>query len=565
MTNIRKTLLNLLNSYKNTEYCTPVDFIEDQLKEEKLSFDNDVVDQFIKLIQHEGFLKSIVKKFDSLHKHRTFNENSVEVFIFFVIFLLDETNFQNLLHPSVHHLKSLLYFLSSEEHYEFIAKSASKFFENEYVVNVIMCPLLNKAKVLKTLGKYIQEQENIKIPKLHVTKPVEFNLKKWPKEIPPPPLNTPNDKEGIPPVGRVPKTNWFPDLSIQNSLKKDHIKNLLKAKKLLDQAMKMSKHLTRPRKIETDISTEPVVIKPKKVPNTLKKEVEIKGNITTTLREAALLMKEQEDEISRIEEIIKGGYNMQKIEEIELEDRRRDNQKAMEDIQKKHLKGLITFEEAILAKKKLLELNRMKTSEMKVMKIDLAEKLDKWRQEEQEKVKAQVEKCQKSKQDMKESEKKLLEKKQTEVRIQQFETKELLKKSGEKKAKELARKMELIQEIRSLHELTMRLNESKKEFDPTETPNLGLLCEMSIAELHERLFIAKMTMQKELEERRRCIVKKKMQQQIMIQNVKDFISQTRKMSKPSSMPIFTPDLEQSADLVELRKRLEEKRNLRMKT
>nr|XP_023013504.1 uncharacterized protein LOC111503439 [Leptinotarsa decemlineata] len=559
--NVYKALLKLFSTYKNAEYCTPVDFVEEQLKN-GLNIDEDL---FIQLVQHEAFLAEISEQFIFLNKPMECNRTNLIVLIYFIIFLLDETSFQNILHHSMHRWKNLLYFLSSEEQYGYITKTASSYFDNDHVLKNIIHPLLNKAQVLKLLAEYLEDQKRCKFPTRQLTQPVEFKFQLKVRNSPPPPSNTPMEPLGLPPRKAIPRTNYIPDLRVLQSIRKDHHRNLVRAKNLLAEAMKMGECLTRAKKyMKTPISKLPT-IKARRVPATLKKVVETKGNLTTTLREAAFLMKEHETEIHSIEEIIKGGFSEQRIQELEIEDRIRSERRAIEDIQKKHLLGLLTFEEAILAKKKLVEVNKLRSMEVKATKQELADKLDKWRQEEQNKIKAQVERCQKSKVDAKEAETKLLEQKQTEVRLQQYETKELLKKVEMEKAKELARKVELIQEIKTLHEITTKMNESKKEFDPTESPNLGLMCEMSIAELNERLFITKMVMKQELEQKRKSILTKKEDQREMVNNVKNFIAQARKVPKPVSRPILMTTAEQSADLVELRKRLEEKRNLRIQT
>lgn len=211
----------------------------------------------------------------------------------------------------------------------------------------------------------------------------------------------------------------------------------------------------------------------------------------------------------------------------------------------------------------MFEDNKKKVQEFKDARAGLLEQLEDWRSQEQEKIKELVEKCQKSKKDLKEIERKHLENKQTQVRLQQYETKEMLRKLYVEKDKELANKIELIKEIKAIHEMNIRMT-AKKEFDPTEIKKLGLFCEMSIAELQERLILVKMEMKDELKAKRQRILARKSEQQLMIENVKNFIAQKRRMSKTQSVPICSSNLERSPDLLELEKLLQEKRNLRMK-
>jgi hypothetical protein len=71
---------------------------------------------------------------------------------------------------------------------------------------------------------------------------------------------------------------------------------------------------------------------------------------------------------------------------------------------------------------------------------------------------------------------------------------------------EMRRKIDLIQQIRALESVPIVRH---KFVDPTETSGHGLLAEMSIAELHERLALAKLAYQEEEETRRKEIAANK--------------------------------------------------------
>lgn len=71
------------------------------------------------------------------------------------------------------------------------------------------------------------------------------------------------------------------------------------------------------------------------------------------MREASYLLKSQEEEISKIDQIIKGGCNLQSLLELQNKERSDRQKQELEDIQRKHLQGLLTYEEAILARKNL--------------------------------------------------------------------------------------------------------------------------------------------------------------------------------------------------------------------
>ena len=64
------------------------------------------------------------------------------------------------------------------------------------------------------------------------------------------------------------------------------------------------------------------------------------------------------------------------------------------------------------------------------------------------------------------------------------ELEEAAKRLADEKAAEQAKKEELIRQLRELEKIPIQRT---KGFDPTEAGNHGLMCEMSIAELRERI------------------------------------------------------------------------------
>nr|CAI5847517.1 unnamed protein product [Callosobruchus analis] len=561
MSNQLTKLQKLLTKFYHCKNVTPVDFVEQQTKGIKEADEKEIdstYDVFLQYINHDAFLNDVALDFQRSRNIRLANHSHMKQIIFFIMFLLEKENSRQINCKTAFYIKALVEYLSSEENYPSIATLACLRFENDYALNKIMYPLMNRARLMQQILSRIEKCEKFKTVKIRHN-PEKKARKKLDLKPPRPPFNTPIclSSEKIHPT--------FSSKPTPADLERLHQENYKKALDLLEEASKVSKRLTEAKKLPPSEPVERFVVKAKKAPP--KKEVEIKGNLTTTLREAARLLKERDDEINKIDELIRGGCDHLRVLEIEDQERREAEQKEMEDIQRKHLRGLLTYEEAIIAKKKVIEMNKMKTLEIKQFKIDLADQLERWKEEQKEKIKAQVEKCQKIKQDAKESGKNMLEEKQEQVRMQQYETKVLLKNAYEQQARELARKVDLINEIKTLHEVAIRVN-AEKEFDPTETPNLGLMCEMSIAELQERLAIARCKMKEELEEKRKNILKKKADQQEMLENLKHFVEDSKKIPKRKSLRGLLPcesvrKVETNPELVELRRKLEEKRNMRL--
>merc|ERR1719343_1349900 len=75
---------------------------------------------------------------------------------------------------------------------------------------------------------------------------------------------------------------------------------------------------------------------------------------------------------------------------------------------------------------------------------------------------------------------------------------------------EMERKKDLIKQIRALEKVPV---ERFKMFDPAEPPCQGLLEEMSLAELRERIKIMEANQRKELEDKRERQLEKKLEKQ----------------------------------------------------
>ncbi len=89
------------------------------------------------------------------------------------------------------------------------------------------------------------------------------------------------------------------------------------------------------------------------------------------------------------------------------------------------------------------------------------------------------------------------------------ELQEGLKKRQDEQAAELAKKTELIRQIRELEKIPIQRT---KGFDPTEAGGHGLMEEMSIAELRERLEFQKRQQEQEVEFKRESNLTKKEQE-----------------------------------------------------
>lgn len=550
------SLFKLYSDYRHTRVLSASEYITQIEQKTKLSHEE--ISIFLDITKHAGFLQNLAEHFLETNFLKYVNSINVEVILFLLIFMLDEENLDILLERCLEmkcfYLCELIAAIVPDNKQLVVCQIACKYFDNEYVLEQIIDPFLNKIPNIIKLGRdYLQCHE---IKPLPVPKIKEFSfLKRFHKKKIFPPSNTPAISFKFR-ASVVPKSTYR-SKSRENQILKLKEENRKKAERLILQASQVPERLLKGRTTKQPELDERKVERFKRKPIPSFKTVEIKGNITTTLREASRVIKNQEEEVKKIDYLIKGGFNKDDMDQLEEQLRKEHELKQLEIIEKNHLKGLLSREEAILAKRKLLEANKQKMEQFKEEKIELLQILEQCREEQEQKTRLLVEKSQAIKHNAKKSERRLLERRQRDVQIQQQETREMLSEASAEKYKELRRKIDLIQEIKAIHQVRCDI----KEFDPTETPNLGLLCEMSIAELQERLALTKRQMQKELEEKRQAILKTKEQHRLMIENVKKLICENR-IKKPKMPPKEVLVVEENSELMALRKQLEEKRRLR---
>lgn len=129
------------------------------------------------------------------------------------------------------------------------------------------------------------------------------------------------------------------------------------------------------------------------------------------------------------------------------------------------------------------------------------------------------------------------------------------------KQTELNRKIDLIKELKALHSVKSLYH---KEFDPTECPNLGLMCEMSIAELQERLGLIKLDLQEELENKRKAVNECRQQRKDLLKSAQEFIEiskSERKYEKRGKKQQVK--LQETAEIMAMKDKLNELREMRM--
>lgn len=557
-------LTRLLQQYEELKQdVTPTEFVE--IKRATGCLPADIAKNFLVLGRHYQFLEQITKNFVNSHKIRHYKEPLIMVIVYTIIFHVCEDNydywFSLFAKWNSKNVMMLLEYFSEEENLSEVAMVGCKVFCDNYVVTEIIRPLVNKVPIIKQLHADLMASVSIK----SIQSPVAGkgpSLLYRPKHSPPPPLNTPVESPIAFKSSEVPYHLYQEKNIIERMLQRKFNQNRKRAKELLqrtkDEAFACST-IKEHKEIKEDTLTSFTISKFKKPP--LRKNVDIKTNAATIMREAAFLARKEEQEIQKLESLMQGGRDDYKISALEVDIRNAIEEERLKDIERKHLLGQLTYEEAILARKKWFKENREKAAQFKEERNKIFDDIEKWRLGEQEKIKQLIDKCQIADKCAKEAQERLLVKRQRSAKLFKDENRKLLNDALHKKQMELKQKVQLIQELRALQQVR-NLQVYTKEFDPTETKNLGLLCEMSIAELQERLGLLKLQMHQDLEDKRKKIIDLKEKKCKLLEDTRVFVSTAKSQSRVSLSPKLIKPTTEYPEIMELREKLQRAREMR---
>lgn len=560
-------LVKLIKAHnKVVKIYTAEEYLENLLEKDEIFYSNYVLKTFLKFNRHEQIFTCIAKNFCIVHKIKDEDKLDICILLNLLIFETNADSYNSILSyfvslkPSI--IKHLLDYVTNEEFLVLLTEVTCRRYHSEYTLDKVVEPLVTNMDYINKLKHYYIKNFGKKLPQVKpLTKPVSprAGLSKTPVIASPP-------KDELPTQSftskRVPKTTYQSDDVILKKLQQARNKNQKEALALLEIARKRAFACAQTKdKNETSSSLpeeEREIFKAQKPPKF--KKVEVKPNAVTLMREAALMVKKCEAEVKKIDNLTNTQFDFSLYEELEERERKKMQLEQMQDIKKKHLQGLLTYEEAILAKQNVIKINQEKMEEFKEEKVELYKKLEDWREEEQKKIKALVEKSQQIEQRARNAQNEIIEDKHRFVKMIQKEKKQMLDKALEEKERELSRKIELIKDLKALQSLR-NLNQ-KKEFDPTETSNLGLMCEMSIAELQERLFLLKIEVEEELKNKKKLIHETRRQRQELVEQAQQFIAQNKQIKEKSkkSEQLMAEDTE---EILALRKRFEDARKLRL--
>lgn len=214
------------------------------------------------------------------------------------------------------------------------------------------------------------------------------------------------------------------------------------------------------------------------------KQANVKYNETAILREEYLIQKKKRQEEEELQKILIEKKDHKEYDRWKREMEERDNILKMQEIQKRKLELELNREVAVdYYNQRIMQNKLMVAKHKEEEQIKINEKKFEMQIELEEKKKL-VKEIEKERENILEEKEKLVKKNKELFNQQILEYKESVLKANEEKRIEDEKKKDIIRQIRELEKIPIKRT---KGFDPTETVGHGILEEMSLVELRERL------------------------------------------------------------------------------
>ena len=356
--------------------------------------------------------------------------------------------------------------------------------------------LKTKVKIEEEKGEKItKETEKPKISK-KVTIPVPFNLSENKPRILQEPMAISNQIKIKPlPLANYKKTS-LKDIEEKRKEQLNIIKNNIieKNKKAKAFDLETDKRPTNLEKIREEVESkiQSTLQFDNKYMNPIKDfskcEADVKYNEAAIIREEYLIDKKNKEEEAALNKILIEKKDSKEFERWQNEMKIKDDIIKMQEIEKRKLELELNREVASTYMQRRIQKNQLKAAEHKKQEIINMKKKAEEKAEDIRQKKEVIKEIQKEKENVV---KQKIQKKQENQELyknRKKEFNELNLIAQEEKKILLERRDDLIRQIRELEKLPIRRTTG---FDPTETPGYGLLEEMSLVELRERLALQK--------------------------------------------------------------------------
>ncbi|CAG4964751.1 unnamed protein product [Parnassius apollo] len=579
-------LKNIIADYEDVTEMSPSEYIQIYIKncakqtsDLKLCW---IVETFLDIDKHGRFLNEIIAHLPT--ELSTEDKEYFKIILHGIIFQISISDitllYKCLFNLSKQLLLTLTCSLKDDNFLALLSQRAYSIFDRNYTTEKIINPILQWQPGLDQIAQiyfeHLSKTESLRAKQ--PTIPVQPNVLKrkskgkYSKSLK---LCTPS----TPPKSVIYKSKRMLTKSdIDIKLQKAYDDNKQKSKKLLEDVRTTNYHHMEkksneiPKKSlkvqdETDQRWKKPFQKSNQLIYTKLLPIPVKETAATLKRFNQRIKLTEQEEIQWLQDLINDCKNTVKIQELEEYDREERERERLIDIEKKHLQGQLSFEDAVLAKKKVQEENKKKYEEVLNQKELWNKEIEKWNEEQMEINRKNFEKCSLIELNVMEARRMIVNKKKEVAEIIKKESESMLLKALSEKNKELKRKIQMIKEIKILHTIAKRAR-IPKIIDLTETSGLGLLCEMSIAELQERLCSMKITIKEELETKSKIIKERNIAEKKSLEearkNILTFKDERKLMREKSRKPTKLTINVSSKEIDDLKTTLEQKRKMRLK-
>ncbi|XP_013815394.1 cilia- and flagella-associated protein 99 isoform X1 [Apteryx mantelli] len=524
-------IVEQLNKF-NPENQSMEDFLNESakvLQTLNVTDENFVLETLAGCIEYKSLLDVVVNAFFVRDgKHCLFSERNLYVVIcYLATFQLEELGLQHFsrivksLDTAKMH-KFLRFFFNALNLNTWIKDEWSHFYDSLYVKENWIDPLLRwQPKMQQVIEQFADKLSNCTtiVKTSTVTQPKEFNLTvPKPRAIPIPlPIPVLEKSQPVPPsTYKSPKEKkQLEEIKTKNRRKAEDLLLKANANQFRCATMKLEKGKNTPDSMKSKPTFQAQKIQ-SRIDN-----IPVKLNAAAILREGALYQRKMEQELKRIENLLRGAKDPSEFLEWQKQMRGKDLEEQLAEIECKRLQGKLSHEEAVLAHQNVIQENKKKADLMREEKAELMHQYAEKRLQEQKEMRELVEQVVEGHKNAKQAKLKLQKYKQQIVQEVCEESRELLQQALEEEEEKLRKRYELIQQIRAIESLPSLKN---KFVDLTETGGHGLICEMSIVELRERLALLRETQKAAEEEKRDQIIHEKQAKEQLLLDKLDQIS-----------------------------------------
>ena len=352
-------------------------------------------------------------------------------------------------------------------------------------------------------GKNIGKSKSVK----KVTVPVPFKLSENKPRVLQEPMAVPNQfKPRIMPLGNYQK-NTLKDIEEKRKEHLQLIKNNIIDRNEKDKGfdLKTDKRPTNIEKVREEVEN--------KIKSTLQfdnkyvqpmkdfsqYDADVKYNEAAIIREEYLIDKKNKEEEAALNKILIEKKDSKEFDRWQNEMKIKDNIIKMQEIEKRKLELELNREVASTYMQRRVQKNQLKAAEHKRQEMLNMKKKAEEKAEDIKNKKEVIKEIQKGQENAIKQKIQKAKDNQELYKNRKKEYNELNLIAQEEKKIYLDRRDDLIRQIRELEKLPIRRTTG---FDPTETPGYGLLEEMSLVELRERLALQKRMLADEIKSKK---------------------------------------------------------------